>query len=225
MFDHPCTILVSGASNCGKSTFILKAPIYPKPKKIYYFYGAYNSGWKKLKDIEFIKGLPESDFEFKKDSLVILDDLMEEAKNCPYICELFTKHSHHSRLSVILVTHNLYCQGSQFRNISLNCNYMVIFKNVRDTNQISLLDRQMNGHGSTFLTNCYLNAVKRAFGYIVIDFRSSTHDRERLRTNILESDGPVVYYAKRTKSLPLVKKLKEKQEQERSVKKVKRRTD
>ena len=36
-----------------------------------------------------------------------------------------------------------FCQGKFSRTISLNTNYLILFKNPRDNNQISVLARQM----------------------------------------------------------------------------------
>ena len=64
-------------------------------------------------------------------SLVILDDLLTDVYS-KQVCELFTQCSHHRNLSVILITHNLFHQGSFCRDISLNAHYIVAFKNVRE---------------------------------------------------------------------------------------------
>jgi len=198
------------------------------PKKIYYFYGAFNENWRKLKHIQFIKGLPDPDFQFKRGSLVIIDDLMAECSNNPFITDLFTKMSHHMNLSIVLVSHNLFCPGKEFRTISLNCHYFILFKNVRDTFQISLLGRQMYGAGSKdFLSQVYKSATNRLHGYLCIDFRAITPDKERLRTNVLKSDGPIIYYAEKKPKRPhqdtlsLACKSKENKRQKTSIKKSK----
>ena len=92
--------------------------------------------------IEFCEGLPRPE-DYSNDplspKLVIIDDLMRESSSCDAIVDLFTKDSHHKNLSVILISQNLFHQGQ--RNISLNANYIVVFKNPRDRAQIRHLAR------------------------------------------------------------------------------------
>jgi len=203
-FLHPCSILISGPSNSGKSTFILKAPFKPRPKKTFYFYGIWNRGWEKLKHIKFIQGLPNEDFHFPRDSLIVIDDLMSEMSDNTFISNLFTRHCHHDHVSIILVTHNLFCQGKVFRNISLNTNYLVLFKNLRDRQQIGILDRQLYGSGSKFLQKVYISALSKPYSHLVLDFQAQTKDSERLKSNIL---GKPIYY----EQLSMDQKLKNKE--------------
>ena len=60
------------------------------------------------------------------------------------IADLFTKGSHHRNLSVIYIVQNVFHQGKEMRNISLNAHYIVLSKSPRDRQQISILARQVN---------------------------------------------------------------------------------
>jgi hypothetical protein len=68
---------------------------------------------------------------------------MEECKDNPKIAKIFTKASHHMNLSVIFLSQNLFLQGRQTRTISLNSQFIAIFKNPRDRAQFSYLSIQI----------------------------------------------------------------------------------
>ena len=70
-------------------------------------------------------------------SLIVLDDLMDSAYSTKVI-ELFTKGSHHGKISLVLITQNLFHQGLSSRDISLNSKYIVVFKNPRDKTHCAL---------------------------------------------------------------------------------------
>ena len=60
------------------------------------------------------------------------------------MANLFTKGSHHRNLSVIYIVQNIFHQGTETRNISLNTHYIVVFKSPRDNQQVLTLARQIN---------------------------------------------------------------------------------
>ena len=64
----------------------------------------------------------------------------------------------------------------------------MLLKNPRDKLQILILDNQMYPGQTDFFLNQYEKAVKRPFGYLLIDLKTTTQDNCRLRTNVLPSD-------------------------------------
>ena len=63
---------------------------------------------------------------------------MENASNRSDVTALFT-HGRHEDVSVIFLTQNLFHKGKYTRDMSLNTDYMVLFKNVRDASVITHL--------------------------------------------------------------------------------------
>jgi len=94
-------------------------------------------------DVNFNEGVP-TDFENARGRLclVILDDLLNDVYS-KQVCDLFTKGSHHRKISVILITQNLFHQRHYCRDISLNAKYLVLLKNVRDKKQFMLFACQV----------------------------------------------------------------------------------
>ncbi|CAH3183610.1 unnamed protein product [Porites lobata] len=147
-----------------------------------------------MPNIEFVKGIPtaleqDSYFDVNKRNLIVFDDQMIDASKDKRIVNLFTRSSHHRNLSVIYIVQNLFHQGKGSRSISLNSHYLVLFKNPRDKLQILTLAKQISLTGNTdFFLNQYEEAVKRPFGYLLIDLKTTTQDNCRLPTNVLPSE-------------------------------------
>ena len=83
--------------------------------------------------------------------------------------QLFTRCSHHLKLSIIFVSQNLFPQSKSMRNIALNMKYIVLFPSPRDINQIGVLGSQLGARKS--LLAAYNDAVLQygRFNYLLID--------------------------------------------------------
>ena len=66
-------------------------------------------------------------------NLIVLDDKMSSMGDSALLSKLFTEGSHHRNLSVIYIVQNLFDKGKSHRCVSLNAQYLVLFKNPRDT--------------------------------------------------------------------------------------------
>ena len=75
---------------------------------------------------------------------MVIDDQMTDAGEDKRIVNLFTGGSHHRNLSVIYFVQNLFHQGRGSRSISLNSDYLILFKNLRDKLQILTVAKQMH---------------------------------------------------------------------------------
>ena len=101
---------------------------------------------------------------------------------------LFTSFTRHRSVSVIYIVQNLFHQGKGSHNIGLNSHCLVLLKNPQDKLQIMTLAKQMYLGQTDFFLNQYEEAVKRPFGYLLIDLKTTTQDNCRLRTNVLPSE-------------------------------------
>ena len=203
-FEHPFTSMIAGMTGSGKTAWVrsllqqASETIYPPPERIVWCYSqwqpAYTEMLVAMPHIEFVKGTPtaleqDSDFDVNKGNLILFDDQIIDASKDKRIVNLFTRGSHHRNLSVIYIVQNLFHQGKGSRSISLNSHYLVLFKNPRDKLQILTLAKQMYPGQTDFFLNQYEEAVKRPFGYLLIDLKTATQDNCRLRTNVLPSEG------------------------------------
>lgn len=190
----PFTCVVSGSTGSGKSVFTqrllkhAKTVITPPPQRILYCYGVYQDIFSKMPGIEFNEGLPSiTEFEPGKGScLLILDDLMHETNDV--VTKLFTRLSHHTNTSVIFITQNIFGGGKETRTITLNAQYMVLFKNVRDKSQIAYLARQIYPTNWKHMVEAYEDATSQAYSYLFIDLKPTTDDKHRLKACIFPDD-------------------------------------
>ena len=199
-FGHPFTCMVAGMTGSGKTVWVqsLLTQAYRMinfpPEKIVWCYSQWQPAYMEMlitiPNIEFVKGIPtalEQDayLDVNKRNLIVIDDQMIEAGKDNRIVNLFTKGSHHRNLSVIYIVQNLFHQGKGNRSISLNSHYLVLFKNPRDKLQIFTLAKQMYPGHTDFFLKQYEEAVRRPYGYLLIDLKTTTQDDCRLKTNVL----------------------------------------
>ena len=133
------------------------------------------------------------DAKHEKPCILIFDDLLLDISNSNMILELFTTISHHSDKSICLITQSLFLQSKNFRIISLNANYYIIFAHPRERGQIAYLGRQIFPHNSNFLPKAYFKATEnRAFSFLFLDLHQTTPDNLRVWSDILNTK-PIIY--------------------------------
>ena len=146
---------------------------------------------KKTLPVEFVKGIPagleDDDFvDPKVNNLIVLDDLMVDAGKDERVAKLYIDGSSRDNLSVVSIMHNLFHQGKAMRDISLNADYLVLFKNPRDQAQVADLVAQMfrrekKDEKEAFLRRYDRIMEERARAYAVIDLKG---EEVRLRSDL-----------------------------------------
>lgn len=197
-FVAPATIVLSGASFSGKSSFLrrlINNSLFSVPvRKIFYCYGTWSSDYELLPDcVTLISGLPKNfDFMFgdkNKHNLVCFDDLQQQIDES--IVNIFTTLSHHKNLSCVLVLQNLFLDSRNARNIAKNCHYTVLFRSPRAVSEYKILATQT---GLKHLLKAYEDVLKNnKFGYLVVDMSPHAHPELKLRTNIFPGEYCIVY--------------------------------
>ena len=199
----PFTCIVPGCTQCGKTVWVksllenAQTTISPPPQRIIWCYGQWQPSYfdmlRTIPEIEFNKGIPEDidkgDYlDISQRNLIVLDDLMAQSDKDKRIADLFTKGSHHQNLSIVFIVQNIFHQGKEMRNISLNAHYIVLFKSSRDKQQISMLARQINPGKVQEFMRSYEDATSSPHGYLMLDLKPTTDDQQRLKTNILPGE-------------------------------------
>ena len=198
-FQHPLTMIVDGPSMSGKSTSMKQRSdrITSPPNRIIWLYKRWKPLYDELKDriphLEFIQGLTDNmnsdTFLIPKErTFVIIDDLMKDATKNKDVSELFVEGAHHRNLSTTCVMQNLFNKGKENRTISLNSQYLVLFKNLRDQQQIATLARHIYSGHSEKLLDASRRATEVPHRSLVVDSKQSTPDAQRLQTNIFSDE-------------------------------------
>ncbi len=210
-FSMPFSCMIVGPSGCGKTYFVKSVlencehVMNATPENIVWIYTSFQPMYTELqkmnKRVKFVKGLPDS-FEdenlFPPDQshLIILDDVIFQASDHPEVVKVFTQYRHHRNMSVMMLTQNVFHRGKHSRTISLNSNYLVLFKNPRDKLQIKILAHQIFPTQKAFFLESYEDAVKDPHGYLIVDLTPGCPDQYRVRSGILPRQWPVVYLPK-----------------------------
>ena len=206
-FHHPFSAIISGSSSCGKSTWIHKLLkerhrlIENVPKKIIFCYKTLQPLFKTMTadipEIVFHHGLPDNLSQLR-DTMIFLDDLMLELDSAAVeITEMYTIHRHHSSCSICICLHNIFEKSKCLRTISLNSEYIIMFRNLRDRTQIRSLALQSWPNTPRFLTTSFEDICSKGpYSYAIIDYSNWATPETRVRTGIFSDETLVCYVPK-----------------------------
>lgn len=189
-FIHPFTCMVAGPTSSGK-TVLVKSLLehhefnisgLRKRPRIVWCHGQMQESCHSSSIIEYREGLIDNPQDY---DVIVIDDLMNELSDDNRLLSLFTKGSHHMKISVIFIVQNIFHQGKSMRGISLNCQYLIIMKNPRDKSQFHYLARQIYPTKSKRFIKAYEDATSEPYSYIKIDLTPLTPDNLRVQTRIL----------------------------------------
>ena len=205
-FKFPFAWLVAGGSGCGKTTQVLnflkehkRMTDNPYCGNIIYFYNQWQPAFDDAKSCnitQLIQGLPSlqdvkeyTESHQQNGSIVVIDDFAHEVNND--IVQLFTVYRHHGNCSVILLSQNLFDQNKNFRPISLNSQYISVFKNPRDKAQIHSFAKQFCPTNPNYIVKSFEAATKAPYTYMFFDNHQTTPDHLRVRSRIFPHQQPM----------------------------------
>jgi len=172
------------------------------PQKIMYAYSEYQPLFDVMRqtipNIIFHQGLPDREelealSEGMDHVVLVLDDLMLKITGSEECVQLFTVHSHHKRQSIVFLTQNLYPPGKYARSISLNCAYVVLFRNDRDQRQALSFASQILPGQTKYFKYAFDLATMQRYSYLLVDLSTHTDKTYQLRTRIFPGEDTVVY--------------------------------
>ena len=172
-------LFLSGPSGSGKTTFIIdlirnvKEIAKDPPEMIIYYFKEWQSKFDDLSNklnVQFFKEhdmIIEQVSQLTGSALVIFDDMLN-SQNLKTIAKLYTVHGRHLDLSLAFLSQRLFKNDEFFRQISQNSDYMIIFKNPRNYQEIRNLAGQITP-GTYELTKIYAHATRNPYSYLFIN--------------------------------------------------------
>jgi len=203
--------MVVGPSSSGKTTWVrnllkMKSQLFTSPPlKTFLFYNMAQPIYGEMKEQGLIDEMYDSTSKFPVleeiqamvspfkeigGSLIIFDDMLTNLTND--FERLFLNLSHHENASVILMSQNMFYKDKIYRTMSLNTHYLVLMKNGRDSQQISILARQICPTNPDFVLTAYTKATRYPYSYLILDFRSDSPPVIKFRRNIFPHEFPLV---------------------------------
>ena len=87
--------------------------------------------------------------------------------------------------------HNLFHQSKWSKKIDLNTNHIILFKSLRDIQQIKYLGKQLNC--LQLLKDAYKLATAEPYGHLIIDLDPKTSQCSRFTSQIIGPDTSIFY--------------------------------
>jgi hypothetical protein len=206
-FKTPFTCLLAGPSQSGKTSVVFnilrdRQSLFDVPtNNIFYFYQHWQPSFEIFRkeglvtewlcELPTIQVLEEKTAPFKdaEGSIVVIDDFMGQLNED--ISSLFTFLCHSNRVSVFLMTQNVFAKNPVFRTISLNSQYVFIFKNSRDSSQITNYAKQFSPGDTDWVVDSFRECTRAAFSYLLFDHHQTQEEEIRVRSHILVQQWPM----------------------------------
>ena len=208
---HPATVLLSGMSGSGKTTFmqrlLLEKKISPMPTRIVWLFAQWQPIYNTLVEaglpMEFVEGIPDSInrsdfFDASENNMLVIDDLMLHKGVNELVAALFIHGSRHRNLSIFYLIHNIFWKSKVSREIRLNAKYLVVFRGASDSEPLQRLGRQLFPRHVKYFEEATDYCMSRENGYIVIQLHPQIPNNLRLMTDIFcenQHNSPVVFKA------------------------------
>lgn len=208
-FETPSSAILAGASSTGKSFYVFEVlkhadGVFTKaPKAIFYCYDVHQPLFDSMKtaisNIEFYDGVPTKEvletwvMKEPGHKIIILDDLVEKVSKSQDIVDVYCQYSHHLNFTCWLICQNVFNATRQFRTISLNTHYFILFKNQRDEQQIQTLGRQIFPGKLKYFMESYRKATAEKYNPLIVDLSPHSNPLYKIRMHILPGQLMTVF--------------------------------
>ena len=135
-----------------------------------------------------------------KETVLILDDKMSSLNDTASgnsVVDIVCVLCHHCHVSCIITLQNLFHASKAVREISLNSQYICLFRNNRSARQVTTLGSQVFPGQTQYFMNSYDLATAKNYEYIIVDLSSNIDSRLRLRSAIFPGEETIAYLPKK----------------------------
>ena len=207
-FMDNSNFIISGSSCSGKTTLIKRILLntehlfVTEPTKIIFCFQSWQKSYEdilKLKqNVTFIETLPTEEglidlITNHPHTIFVCDDKMNEIMDNKFYSELFTRNSHHLKISSFLLLQNINSHGKYKSNIIKNSHYHLLLRSPSNLSSIRALGIQVGDYRN--LIDSYNDCTKnKQFSYLLCDFHPQTDQTYRYRTDIFPDDDVCIVY-------------------------------
>lgn len=219
-FNSPTCILMVGGSGSGK-TYLTRQILEnadgmfeDPPSNMFICYSAWQKAYDEMKNntktLTFHHMLPDGDrlqdwSSMDGHKIIVIDDLLIDGCDNTDLLKMFCIGSHHNNVTIIFLVQNIFHKGKVMRTLSLQCHYIILFKNRRDESQVEALGRQIFPRQMAYFRQSYSIATKSRYSYLLIDLcphtprvniTSELNELSPHRTCILPGEDTIVFIPK-----------------------------
>jgi hypothetical protein len=201
----PGTAVLYGASQAGKSSLVLDLVQHldnvfggVKIERVIYVYTSYQEKFDRFKEIndkiEFVsnyKDIPEG----IRNAIIIYDDhqlvFQCNATARLHITDIFQRLAHHNNLFSFCILQTIH--NNKLRSLALNSTYQFYFPSVRDSLQVTFLNREYFPQPEHFLLEGVRDILKKSHGYLMIDCSRKSLEKFRVSKFVYPSIDSKLY--------------------------------
>ena len=209
-FLLPQSSILAGCTQSGKTHFMQRLLLNsdkmfkPAPQRVIFVYTTWQPAYTAIENhwrgrITFTTTIPTKDelLDFSEDmlhTLLVLDDKMTQLSNSQDVVDTICVLCHHRNISTFIIVQNIYHGTQAMRDISLNVQTIILFRNPRSLRQITTLASQILPGKSSFVLDAYERATETSHGYLLIDLNPKlTCKKYQFRTCIFNGEDTIVY--------------------------------
>ena len=199
----PFSLVISGPSGSGKSKFLfqlldnLAGCTEPKIEKVIFIYGVYQKIYENYPSIFFTDNLEYMKVRPAENTLLILDDLMDQVNDSPLLETLFTK-GRHDNISVVLILQSMFYKGRVLKTVRENASYVALTNHIQDQTRLWTFANQLEFKNSPYFLESYTDAMEKRFNYLFIDLHPKSYLRGaphfvKYRSGVHQPEDQIIY--------------------------------
>jgi hypothetical protein len=204
----PCTMVVLGASNMGKTEFVLdiitnREKVFASDVKlVYYVCSSFQSRFKEIENLDpsiiFITSLAQLPDDIPEFTLIVYDDKLVDFQNNKaeriHLTNMFIGKARHGNIGCILILQTLV--GTGLRSIASNATYTIVFSSSRNKTELLYLSREFGLWGVSFITSVLKDISNKPFEYILFDGTPCMPEKYRIRNFVYLKPNSKIYFLK-----------------------------
>lgn len=175
-------MIISGASSSGKSTLLgdllenRNGVLHSDFERVIYLRGVPTKNEDRLRakfgrNLIVFDEIPAQETilpfcDGRKRTVLVIEDLDEQACSSPLISKFFCAYSHHKSCSIVFTTQNFFRAGRERLTLVRNATHLVLFPNNLDESVIRVLAQKVHAKNPKALVNLFDSVTREPFAHL-----------------------------------------------------------